>query len=634
MINLKMEKRGPVMAGKPKKAQVTIFIILAIVIVVGIGLFFLLRGKIFQESIPQELEQVYDYYLSCIEDETLLGIDILGQQGGYIEKPEFIPGSEYMPFSNQLDFFGNGVPYWYYVSGNGIIDENVPSKTKMQEQLNNYVEEMLDNCDFSDFEGQGFEINIEDADVSSSIKKNLVEVQVKQDLSISFGEISWRKTSHSIDANSQLGKFYDLAKKIYSKERNDLFLEVYGIDVLRNYAPVDGVELTCSPKVWIQNEIKEDLKNGLEANIQAIKLKGDYYNLKEEKNKYFVQDIGQDVDVNINFLYSKDWPTKIEIYPDEDPLIAEPAGNQQGLGILGFCYVPYHFVYDMTYPVLIQLYGVNEMFQFPVSVVIDKNQPIEGLDVQGLEDIESEVCKYKNQELSVYTYDIDLNPVEAEIEFECLGSNCDIGKTEIQGNDAVLVADFPQCVNGYVVTKAEGYVKKRYLYSTNQGGEVNIVLDKLYDLDVNLKVDEQNSNNFAVINFVSEDHTQVIAWPEQNKVSLSEGAYNISVYVYSDSSINIPAMKKQECVEAPKSGLAGVFGLTEEKCFDIDIPSQQLTNVISAGGKSGDYFVESMLEKGKVEVNVQGIGLPKSLEELQDSYNLIEIKPVYLEFIE
>ena len=45
------------------------------------------------------------------------------------------------------------------------------------------------------------------------------------------------------------------------------------------------------------------------------------------------------------------------------------------------------------------------------------------------------------------------------------------------------------------------------------------------------------------------------------------------------------------------------------------------------------YCVESMLEKGKVEVNVQGICLPKSLEELQDSYNLIEIKPVYLEFL-
>jgi rod shape-determining protein MreC len=30
--------------------------------------------------------------------------------------------SEYMPFSSQLDFLGNPVPYWYYISGNnGLI---------------------------------------------------------------------------------------------------------------------------------------------------------------------------------------------------------------------------------------------------------------------------------------------------------------------------------------------------------------------------------------------------------------------------------------------------------------------------------------------------------------------------------
>ncbi|GAF78219.1 unnamed protein product, partial [marine sediment metagenome] len=275
---------GNKLLSKSKRSQATVFIILAIVIVVGIGIFFSLRKGIFPSSIPNELDQVYDYYLSCIEEEALLGVDILGQQGGYIEKPEFIPGSEYMPFSNQLDFFGTGVPYWYYVSGNGIIDENVPSKTKMQEQLDEYIEEMLNECDFSSFEQQGFEIEIKEAVANSFIKDSSVNVKIKQDLSINFGEISWRKTSHSIDVNSQLGKFYNLAKTIYSKERNDLFLEIYGIDVLRNYAPVDGVELTCAPKVWIQNEIKEDLKNALESNVQAIKLKGDYYTLSDEKN--------------------------------------------------------------------------------------------------------------------------------------------------------------------------------------------------------------------------------------------------------------------------------------------------------------------------------------------------------------
>ena len=138
-----------------KKGKVAVFIILAIVIVIGIVLFFVLRGKIFQETIPQELEQVYDYYLSCIEQESLDAILISGGKGGYIESPEFSPGNEYMPFSNQLDFFGTGIPYWYYITSNGFIEEQVPSKTEIQKQLNDYLEERLDECDFFNFEDKG-----------------------------------------------------------------------------------------------------------------------------------------------------------------------------------------------------------------------------------------------------------------------------------------------------------------------------------------------------------------------------------------------------------------------------------------------------------------------------------------------
>jgi len=119
-----------------KQGQVTVFIILAILIVAVIGLFFVFKGDIIKQEVPAELQGVYDYYLSCIELEAIDGGAILGQQGGYIEPPEFEPGSEYMPFSNQLDFLGIGVPYWYYVSGNGIVNEQIPSKAKMQVQLN------------------------------------------------------------------------------------------------------------------------------------------------------------------------------------------------------------------------------------------------------------------------------------------------------------------------------------------------------------------------------------------------------------------------------------------------------------------------------------------------------------------
>jgi len=152
-----------------KKAQLTIFVILAILIIIGISLFFVLRGKIFQKNIPQELEQVYDYYLSCIEQETSDALIIVASKGGYIKNPDFSPGNEYMPFSSQLDFFGTGIPYWYYVSNNGFIEEQVPSKTEIQNQLNHYLEEQIESCDFSSFENRGFVIDLGEVQVSSVI---------------------------------------------------------------------------------------------------------------------------------------------------------------------------------------------------------------------------------------------------------------------------------------------------------------------------------------------------------------------------------------------------------------------------------------------------------------------------------
>ena len=116
-----MIKRGI----RSKKAQLTLIIFIAIVIVLAIVLYFLLRDSLFQSDIPRNMRPVYDSYLGCIEEVTREGVYLMGQQAGYIELPDFEPGSSYRPFSNQLDFLGMAIPYWMYVSGNNILKEEV-----------------------------------------------------------------------------------------------------------------------------------------------------------------------------------------------------------------------------------------------------------------------------------------------------------------------------------------------------------------------------------------------------------------------------------------------------------------------------------------------------------------------------
>jgi len=103
---------------KSNKGQVTIFIIVAILIVAAVVIFFAFRGSLSVKNLPAYAEPVYVDFLSCLEENTLTGADILGSQAGYIPLPDFEPGSAYSPFSSQLNFLGNPIPYWYYVSGN------------------------------------------------------------------------------------------------------------------------------------------------------------------------------------------------------------------------------------------------------------------------------------------------------------------------------------------------------------------------------------------------------------------------------------------------------------------------------------------------------------------------------------
>ncbi len=613
---------------KNKIGQITIFIIIAIILVAVIAGFFIFKDSLISEQIPANIEPVYVSFLSCLEDSTLIGIDVLESQGGYISLPDFEPGSAYMPFSSQLNFLGNPIPYWYYVSGNNVQKEQVPSKRKMENQLEEFIDKKITECIFDEYYEQEFEISQGEAETKITIRDNEVEVSLDMDLSINKEEDSALIRTHKVAVRSKLGVLYNSAKKIYEYEQKNLFLENYAVDTLRLYAPVDGVELTCSPVTWGADEVFDELQEAIEANTLSLKVKGGDYSLRNKEDEYFVVDVS--VNAGVRFINSKEWANSFEVAPSEESvLISKPVGNQVGLGILGFCYVPYHFVYNVRYPVLIQVYSGKEIFQFPVAVVVQGNKPREALDVSAVEIGVPELCKYKNTLVEVNTYDTKLNPVEADISYECSGTVCNIGKAE-QGN---LEDNFPQCVNGYIVTKAEGFEDAKYLYSTTVSGSVDILLDKLYETNIELKLDGSSYDGNAMISFISDKSSKTVVYPGQKTVKLSEGQYEVQVYVYKSSSLKLEKTVYEQCMEVPQTGLGGFFGLMQEKCFDIEIPEQIISNVLSGGGKENYYILESELESsGVIEINAGSLSLPKSIAELQDNYLLFEEKGLEIYF--
>ena len=613
---------------KSKRGQVTIFVIVAILIVAAVALYFTFRGDLTQNELPVSIEPVYNYFLACIEENTLTGIAILESQAGYIELPDFEPGNSFMPFSSQLDFLGNPVPYWYYVSGNNLQKEQVPSENDMEEHLADFVKQEMINCRFDDFYDEGFSVSFEEPRVNIEINPNSVDVSIEMNLNLSKGEENILIRNHEVVVGSNLGTLYESAIEVYKHEQETLFLEDYAVDTLRLYAPVDGVELTCGPLTWTTDKIFDELQNAIEGNTRALKTQNGIFSLAKEENKYFIEDIA--VEGEVRFMNSRDWSYAFEVNPSEgNILIAEPIGNQPGLGILGFCYVPYHFVYSVKYPVLIQISIGDEIFQFPVAVVLQGNNPRESLDATAVEIGLSELCEQKNTELRVNTFDTRLNPVNAEIAYECFGTRCEIGET----SSGTLNENFPQCANGFVISKADGFRETVHQASTIESGTIDIIMDRLYELNVNLKVNGVDYNGQATISFTYDNGIDTIVYPEQKTIKLSQGQYEIQAIIYRNSSIVLGATSQEQCIEVPNSGIGGFFGFTSEKCFTIDFPEQIISNSLSGGGKQNYFILESeLIDSNTIEINAESLPIANSVEQLSSNYLLFEDKGLGINF--
>lgn len=602
-----------------KRAQVAVFVIIAVVIVGALVAFFAFRGDLGITSIPAELTPIFDYYTTCIDDAVRAGASLAGTQGGRIDIGEYTPGSDYAPFSSHLFFAGAQIPYWFSVAGNGVVQENIPTRASLEEELEVFVADQLSTCDFSLFQEQGFTITLSEPVVDITLNERSADARVSSSLSVSRGEVRASRATHDVQVATPLGGFLESARALYADQQENVYFETYAADFLRLYAPVDGVSIQCSPEVWKTREVFSELQNAFEANFAEIRFS------TARGSSYFTIPHSSE---NTRVLYSREWPVFFEVSPADDELmVAEPVGNQKGLGVMGFCYVPYHFVYDLRFPVLVQLYEGEEVFQFPFVVIVDKNAPRNPVSTGVVEESErADICSFKEGSVSVSTFDTHLNPVEADIFYQCFDQRCSLGSTKLSGQTASLQTALPLCVNGQLIARADNFSETRLLFSSNSESRADLVMERRYSVQVEVLVDGRPTQESTIVHFTREDGSTVSALlPDQPVVALSEGLYNISSYVYGNSSITLPGITKQECTTVPRGGLSGFFGGTEERCFDVTTPETKIESALRGGGFASDsYLLESDLQTGRMKVYVSGLPAPTSLEQLQTNFELFD----------
>ncbi|MEK6904032.1 MAG: hypothetical protein AABW87_00380 [Nanoarchaeota archaeon] len=628
-----------------KRGQVTTFVILGIIIVAAV-LIVLYASRIGVEeeageevSLPLQVREVHSYIASCVEKTANDALQIAGMQGGFIEIEDESPRNLVNEFSSSLEVIDGGstAAYWFYEKSNGIKVSNVPSLEKIEREIEGYINDNLEKCaDLETFEQQGYLFNKADVISQVDIGAEKVIVSVNYPINVDLKGSQFRLEKFRVAVNSDFGRFYKIARAIYDIEDQELFLENKTLDFMVVYdeIPYSGVDFSCSPRSWVKENVKRDMKRILARNIPFIKIKGGNYGFSE-KDYFVVKSLSVNKDTDVNFQYNQEWPFQMEVIGHENDAIlrGQPYSTENELSrflMPIFCMNQYNFVYDIKYPVLITLSDGDDLFQFAYQVIIKNNQPREAkvlpLDIDFVEN--SPICEAKQDNVVIYTLQKDENenyiPLgNVDVSLACVNAICKIGKSDDRG---ILQTQIPSCVNGRLMGSKEGYNKGEETITMAGDGSLSVSLDKVFEKDFGVFVMDDNPRGLSIseqayitLENLDNGYTASIVYPGVEKINLIAGRYHIISYLLlkSQTGIEIEDKKIKVCSNIPRSGALGVLGLTEKKCTEQKIEGTILDQVIVGGNDfEFDVTVQDLVNNKKVLFYIDYAGIPLSYNQI------------------
>ncbi len=301
-----MQKRG-------RKAQITIFIIIGIVLLFSSALVIYVKNqvkmqpleelKVVTESVPLAAQPVQEYVGQCLKESTQRGLRLILEHGGYIgTNPEdtnytkrsfkinpvdntasdvvtFAPGSSYR------------VPYWYHMKSNNLCSGNCqfgsempelyrpdgasfpPADSSVESQLDRYIINDLDRCinDFTPFKNQGMSVTpLGPISPKTYIRDEDVMVVLSYPLELKIGESKFQLNTFNTQVQNHIKMMFELGKEIVWAQDNYKFLEKETINMLSAYSldidttklpPQSYVEWGIAPKIWMKNDVDDRIKS-------------------------------------------------------------------------------------------------------------------------------------------------------------------------------------------------------------------------------------------------------------------------------------------------------------------------------------------------------------------------------------
>lgn len=181
-----------------RKGQVTIFIIIAVLLIAFAALFLILKDRL--GIFAPQSDPVYLFTKDCIEDTGKDAILYITKNGGYL-----------YPITLSTN---DGLPYYYYNN-----QSYLPTKERIADEISAYMEQTLSYCidDFSDF--PGLNITEGEVEVGTTINDEEVVFNARYPITVKNGDIITRfEDFNDIKIIARVGILYNSVEKMIQEQ--------------------------------------------------------------------------------------------------------------------------------------------------------------------------------------------------------------------------------------------------------------------------------------------------------------------------------------------------------------------------------------------------------------------------------
>lgn len=405
-----------------KKAQITIFIIIGIFVVVGTSAVILFQDSSLRDSLTEtesglvqqrvgtDFEPVQRFVTACMETVARDAVERLALHGGYVDSST-LRANRIDPTSHSANsiYFWPGnedykIAYWWHLkshpecfwSSSCEFGSNTPPLTgnhplAVDSQIANYVDENLERCisDFRGFINQGYEFDIRDGPSTEVIiAENDLVVSMKYPVEVAFGGRSELMDIFNSRLDVDLRNLWEIALNITNNQAINAFLELQLLEIISVYSG-SGPNAILPPSYtdlrgrysdrrfsWTRTEIRQALQSMLASyvpmfsvmesrNFRFSGFNDDFDMAIFERMIMSISRIDQKNRYDVSFDYKNWWDIYLQIGDSE--MITPKSSVQDGIGKIPFLGpmlkelspIEYRFTYDVSYPVLVTIRDVE-----------------------------------------------------------------------------------------------------------------------------------------------------------------------------------------------------------------------------------------------------------------------------------